>query len=114
MADRSAAESYFGAIEYEINRERAATLGRYGRKAEAAIARCQALLDDIDEADAVAVDAYKQRRRAAMQAIDDLCFQREVLGVYDNARVHQLYRIPPPLGDRQAPSLASDRALPDT
>jgi hypothetical protein len=31
MAERSAAEGYFGAIEFELNRERAAVLGRYGR-----------------------------------------------------------------------------------
>ena len=99
MAERSASERYFGAFEFEFQRERAAVLTRYGQKAEAAIAKCQALLDHIDEGDATEVEAYKASRRAAMKAIDDLCFQREMLGVFDNARVHQFYRVPPPLGE---------------
>ncbi len=103
MAERSAAEGFFGAIEWEFNRERAATLGRYGRKVEVAIASCQALLDGIDEDDMTAVEAYKASRRAALQAIDDLCFQREMVNVYDNARVHQLYRVPPALDDHRGP-----------
>ncbi len=100
MAERGAAEGFLGALEFELNRERAAVLGRYGRKVDAAIASCQALLDDLDEGDPTAVEAYKTRRRMAFQAIDDLCFQREMLGVFDSARVHQLYRVPP-LEDRQ-------------
>src|SRR5687768_648935 len=111
MVERSAAEGHFAAIEFELNRERAAVLGRLGRKVEAAIARCHALLEDIDEGDAAALESYKAARRAALQAIDDLCFQHEMLGVFDSARVHQLYRIPPPLGDRRndVPDLGTGR-----
>ncbi|MDP1793608.1 MAG: hypothetical protein Q8K63_05655 [Acidimicrobiales bacterium] len=97
MAERSASERYFGAFEFEFNRERAAVLTRYGQKVDAAIAKCQALLDHIDESDPSGVEAYKASRRAALQAVDDLCFQRETLGVFDNARVHQFYRVPRPL-----------------
>ena len=57
MAKRSAAEEYFAALEFELNRERAAVLGRYGRKVE-----------------------------AALRAIDGLCLQREALGLLDHAR----------------------------
>lgn len=112
MVERSAAEGPLAAIEFELNRERAAVLGRYGRKVEAAIASCQALLEDIDDGDTTSVEAYMARRRAALQAIDDLCFQQEMLGVFDSARVHQLYRVPPPLGDRRGPSTASGSSLP--
>ena len=77
-------------------------LGRYGRRVEAAIARCHELLDGIDDSDPRAVEAYAAARRAAVQAIDDFCFQREMLRLFGHARVHEVYRVPPPLGDREA------------
>src|SRR5689334_20850350 len=109
MVERSAAEGFFGAIEFEFNRERAAVLGRFGRKAETAIARCHALLNAIELGDATAVERYTETRREALKAIEDLCLQREILGVYDNARVHRLYPVPPALGGR-GPSITVTEA----
>lgn len=97
MAERSAGESHLAAIEYELNQERAATLGRYGRQAEQAIAECQALLDRLDTDDPDAVAAYRQARQIAVEAVDALCLQREVLRLFDDRRVHEIYRVPPPV-----------------
>ena len=97
VAERSAAEGFFAAIEFELNQERAAVLNRCGKKIEKAIAQCHAVL--AQQSDGVPIDsvAYNRARRAALEAIDELCLQREMLGVYDNPRVHQLYPVPPAL-----------------
>ena len=109
---QSAREQYFGSIESELNRERANVLGRYGRRVEGAIARCQALLEAIDEEDPTSIMAFKDARRVALQAVEDLCFQREMLRLYDNARVDEIYAVPPPLSNRRAPSIASGSVPP--
>lgn len=98
MPERSAAERYFELVEAELNQERAAVLGRSGRRVEQAIARCEALVGALDESDERAVEAYRAERQAALRAISELCLQREAIGLTDHAWVERVYRVPPPLG----------------
>jgi hypothetical protein len=95
MAEMRSVERSFAAIEDELNRERAGVLGRCGRRVEAAISTCEALLGDVEAGDQHAIDAYRAARRAALQAISDLCLQREVVGLFDHSWVHRTYRVPP-------------------
>jgi hypothetical protein len=96
MPKRSAAERSFAAIEAELNGERATVLGRFGRRVEAAISSCEALLGDLERGDERAIEAYRAHRQAALQAITDLCVQREAVGLRDHSWVHRVYRVPPP------------------
>jgi hypothetical protein len=95
MAERTAGESYFAAMEAELNRERAAVLGRYGKRIEDAIAKCEALRDSVDAGDETAVRRYRQHRQAALEATEKLCVQREMIGVFDHSWVARAYPMPP-------------------
>jgi hypothetical protein len=81
---RLGAESGEAAFNYEIMEEQAATLGRMGRKAEAALA---------------ALEAHEGEDRTAVLKIacDAVwCFfvQREVMGLRDRAQIVTDYQIP--------------------
>lgn len=89
------AEELWKAIEVELNHERAAVLGRLGRRVETAISNCEALLESVDGGDDLSIDTYEASRRAALGAISDLCLQREIVGFSDQRWVHQVYRVPP-------------------
>ena len=91
----SIAERSFEAVQSELDQERAAVLGRYGRHVEDAIARCRALLPAMDGGDEEALAAYRVEQRTAVRAVEDFCLQREVLGLTDHAWVHRIYRVPP-------------------
>jgi glycerol-3-phosphate dehydrogenase len=96
MAERSAAERGFDALQIELHRERAAVLGRYGRKVERALERCNELLGALEAgAGERAVEAYRAARRDLLSSITDLCIQREAIGLHDHSKVHEFYRIPP-------------------
>ena len=89
------AELFFKFIEAELNAERAAVLGRYGRRIEEALAACEALEPTMG-GDSSKV-AYRAARERVMKAIADLCFQREMIGLHDHSWVHRIYQVPPPV-----------------
>jgi len=80
------------ALEYEIAREKASSLGRLGRRLEAALAAVQAF-------DAVPANAKTGGEREALldQAgtlLWHFIVQREACGLRDSARVMQDYGVP--------------------
>lgn len=95
-------EQYFDAVTAELNRERAAVLGRAGRRVEKAQAACEISLAELDavagsgEEHAAALADYRSARRALVHARADLCLQREVLGLLDHRGVDEVYPLPPP------------------
>jgi hypothetical protein len=95
MTTRSASEGFFAAMEAELNKERAAVLGRYGRRLEASIAKCAALLERVEAGDEVALVKYRELRTAAVKATEALCLQREMIGVLDHSWVQRAYPLPP-------------------
>lgn len=101
--DRRTSEQHFDALTAELDEERAATLGRSGRKIEIALARCARLYHAVRHGhdhgttrDDV-VDAYYQARAAFLEARSDFCIQREAIGLADHRWVDRIYPTPPPL-----------------
>ena len=94
MDSGTLAERYFEAVQAELDQERAAVLGRYGRRVEDAIGRCRALLAAADDGDEEALAAFRIEQRAAVRAVADFCLQREVLGLTDHAWVDRIYPVP--------------------
>lgn len=87
-------------LDYEIAQEQAATLGRLGRRLEAALAALAAF-----DADPTGEDRERRRRRSALVdaasvALWHLIVQREVLGLGDSARVLRDYGVPNDVRDR--------------
>ena len=95
MADLTALERYFEALMAELNQERAAVLGRFGRRVEKALDACAAEQSAIDDGDEAALGRYRAARREAQRAIADLCLQREMIGLTDHSWVHRIYPLPP-------------------
>ena len=75
MADLTALERYFEALMAELNQERAAVLGRFGRRVEKALDACAAEQSAIDDGDEAALGRYRAARREAQRAIADLCLR---------------------------------------
>jgi hypothetical protein len=96
MREKTAGERYLDLVELELNQERASVLGRFGRRVEQAIAKCETLLETLDSRDDRAVEEYRAARASALQAVADLCLQREVIGLTDHRWVERHYRVPPP------------------
>jgi hypothetical protein len=105
---RDARESFHDVVEQELNRERAATLGRAGRKIEDALAECAQAGARLAAASpdhrAAAVDGYRSAFRRYQDARTALCIYREALGLNDHRRVDEIYRPPPPPPPRAKPS----------
>ena len=95
MADVTALERYFEALMAELNQERAAVLGRFGRRVEKALDGCVAEQSAADGGDEAALERYRAARSEAQRAIADLCLQREMIGLIDHSWVHRIYRVPP-------------------
>ncbi len=97
---RDAREAFHDVIEQELNSERAAVLGRAGRKMEAALADCaragEVLAAAGPEHRAAAVDAYRAAFRRYQDARMGLCIYREALGLNDHRRVDEIFKPPPP------------------
>ncbi|MFV0523767.1 MAG: hypothetical protein ACK5RL_04640 [Acidimicrobiales bacterium] len=86
----------------ELLQERAQAMGRAGAKVEEALAQCHRLLRRLDAdrdgsgpADADLLAAYRSARKQAEQRIWELCVQRECLGLYEHARVDEVFPLPP-------------------
>lgn len=90
-------ETAFEFVERELNSERAATLGRAGRRIEAALVECRQAQEAMAAAppdDAEAPLRYRQAYRHYVEARDQFCMYREALGLYDHRRVDEIYRPP--------------------
>lgn len=96
-------ENVQSALDYEIAQEKAATLGRLGRRLEDALGR----LRDFDAAAADGADQtpeHAETRRTLIQdagtALWHLVVQREILGLRDNARLLADYQVPEEVRNR--------------
>jgi hypothetical protein len=88
----SSVENPNAALEYEIAREKASSLGRLGRRLEAALAALQAF-------DTSHAHAHRGPEREALLAeagnlLWHFIVQREACGLSDSARVMQDYGVP--------------------
>jgi hypothetical protein len=90
-------ERAFSATEAEVNAERAAALGRAGRRVEAAFARCEVLLAELEleTADHESVTGYRAARAEFDQAMYAYLVQREAIGLVDHRAVRQTFPRPP-------------------
>jgi Family of unknown function (DUF6665) len=84
-------------LEYDLVREQAATLGRVGRKLEAALAALTAF--DSESAGEPNAAGDKRARRAALvntagTALWHFIIQREACGLRDSRQVMRDYRVP--------------------
>jgi hypothetical protein len=95
MSHLTASERNFEALMAELNQERAAVLGRFGRRVEEALAVCRAEDEAAHAGDEAALGRYRAARDEAQQAIADLCLQREMIGLIEHSWVHRLYPVPP-------------------
>jgi hypothetical protein len=91
------------ALDYEIAQEKASTLGRLGRRLEAALAELAAF--DAEHASTMPGSPEQRATRrglvdAAGTALWHFIVQREVLGLRDAARVLVDYRVPNEVRDR--------------
>ena len=84
-AARLRGEGADAALRHEIVEEQAASLGRMGRRAEAALAALRT--SEGDE--------RTQMLKAAADAVWCFLVQREVLGLRDRAAIVAQYQIPP-------------------
>ncbi|MEA2936216.1 MAG: hypothetical protein QOD74_2862 [Variibacter sp.] len=84
------------ALEYELAQERAANLGRLGRRLEAALA-------ELSRFDASAADESEQQRRTMRHALVaeagvalwHFVVQRDAIGLRDSPQLMRDYRVPP-------------------
>ncbi len=88
------------ALEAELNKERAAALGRTAAKLEALIERCAALRHEAraagsNERERLARE-YDETRRESETQRWNLCVQREAMGLYRHDDVDELYPRPAP------------------
>lgn len=105
-------ERRFDAVQAEIDGERAAALGRAGRRVEGAFARCRDLLAALDadrttadtpadrpaaptDAGAELVEDYRAARAEFDQAMYAYLVQREAIGMLDHRAVRQALPRPP-------------------
>ena len=102
---RDAREAFHDVIEQELNSERAAVLGKAGRKMEAALAECAkagaVLAAAGPEHRAAAADTYRAAFRRYQDARMGLCIYREALGLMDHRRVDEIFRPPTPPPPRE-------------
>lgn len=88
-------ERAFNVVQGEIEAERAAALGRAGRRVETAFARCQALLADVHAAIDEQVDEYRAARTEFDQAMYAYLVQREAIGLLDHRAIRRAFPRPP-------------------
>lgn len=88
------------ALDYEIAQEKASTLGRLGRRLEAALAELAPFDARIGDGAPPDCDTRKALLDAAGTALWHFIVQREVLGLRDSARVLHDYRVPDEVRDR--------------
>jgi len=103
LRERFPCRGNLAALEREIASEIAHSLGRAGRKLEAALQQAQRTLLRIEssalQADerSVLVTRFNEERKLAEQRLLDLMIQREALGLRRHSDLLQRYPIPPRL-----------------
>jgi hypothetical protein len=97
MSRQQHSERRFNAIQAEIDGERAAALGRAGRRVEDTFRHCQELLATMtDHADDGPVrTAYREARASFDHAMYAYVVQREAIGLVDHRDVRRAYPRPP-------------------
>jgi hypothetical protein len=91
------------ALEYELAQEKAFTLGRLGRKLEAALAALSAFDTAVVEVPADGPERHAQRAALVSEAgvaLWHFVVQREALGLRDSGRVLRDYGVPNEVRDR--------------
>ena len=88
-------ERAFNFVQGEVDAERAAALGRAGRRVERAFARCQELLADGHAAVDERVDEYRAARAEFDQAMYAYLVQREAIGLPDHRAIRRSFPRPP-------------------
>jgi hypothetical protein len=87
-----------GGIGAELVTERASSLGRAGRKLDAAIATCRAALVVLEQAPAAsraeALDTYRRAHEEAHEARWEMIVIRECLGLWPHTDVDAHWQIP--------------------
>jgi hypothetical protein len=96
---RDPRETLFADLDAELNRERAAALGRAARKLEAQLRRCSELQGRIETMPAGDTSALTRQYREAREESERLRWnfhvQREALRLYDHRWVDRIYPRPP-------------------
>jgi hypothetical protein len=92
-------ERSFAAVEAEINEERAAALGRSGRRVQLEFERCRQLGVQIDRADEPGerqrlIDEYRAARAAFEHRRWQLHVHREAIGLNDHRWVDRVFPMP--------------------
>jgi hypothetical protein len=93
------AERNFAAVEAEINEERAAALGRAGRKVQVQFERCQQLIAQLDAPEDLPdrhdlLAEYREARDEFEQRRWQLCVHREAIGLNDHRWIDRVYPTP--------------------
>ena len=89
----------FAAVEVELNEERAAALGRAGRKVQVQFERCQQLVAQLDAPDDDAdphqlLLEYREARDEFELRRWQLCVHREAIGLNDHRWVDRVFPTP--------------------
>ena len=84
-------------VEGELAQERAAALGRSGRRLEDEHRRCHDLLDRLvhQPHDHALLAQYRLARAAFEEALWKYCVHREAIGLWDHTWVHRICPTPP-------------------
>jgi hypothetical protein len=96
---RDPRETLFADLDAELNRERAAALGRAARKLEAQLQRCSVLLRRLEAPPAgdtsALIGEYREARGESERLRWNFHVQREALRLYDHRWVDRIYPRPP-------------------
>ena len=89
----------FAAVEAEINEERAAALGRAGRKVQVQFERCRGLLAQLDASDEPVdrhelLAEYREARDEFELRRWQLTVHREAIGLNDHRWIERIYPTP--------------------
>ena len=97
---RELAERTFAVVESEIEEERAAALGRAGRKVEMRFETCRALHQQLEASDssdrAQLLRDYRAARDEFEHARWQLCVHREAIGLNNHSWIERTFPTPPP------------------
>jgi hypothetical protein len=93
------AERNFAAVQSEIAEERAAALGRAGRKVEVQFERCQQLIEQLDGVTDAGprhelLAQYRQARDEFEHRRWQLCVHREAIGLNDHRWIDRIFPTP--------------------
>ena len=96
---RELLERNFAAVQSEIDEERAAALGRAGRKVQVQFERCQQLIARLDALPVGSpmhdlLDEYRRARDEFEHRRWQLCVHREAIGLNDHRWIDRIFPTP--------------------